>query len=498
MKLPSKINDSLLLLLILVIPSVPFIVGHLVGEVISSVLSLLALIPVFVLFLERARSYTIVACSGLAYGVGLTVIASFWVWSFGDLPIAIMVFAAILVGSYYAIVFSLAKLVINFLTRLIPKYLQPAATIVVLSLLLVLAEAARSYTPYFVTPLATTPLAASSYITSPIAGLVGVTCFVLFVMLVNGMLAVALVGLNGVKRIYLVIATVGVCATASLVAANSDTASEVHPLLSKQDTQSSLCAVTDKARRLDPYQFKDKEQLLNVIELASMIADCGLIVFPETTSYVLKKNINTPSGSGALEGDKPSSVLVGVLTADGVEGDDLIVQDETTNSVCEVNMSTDELECISKVDKEYLVPLIESELFHNVPALRSFGSWLTRTMTGLDSLGVNTQQGSVLNISGESVGILNCIEMFVSARTFQNKSGEAVDPSFIIVVADLSSFPESKVMTSQIHRAVAFQAASRKTPVLLVSTDESVLFGVAGQKIKETQKQGDIYVWDTL
>lgn len=475
-------NSRMVLLYVLValLPAFPYALIWVAGRDIAAILTLMCYAPLVHLLGRRGHRLGLRGIVVLAtvHSMALTFIAAGWVWSFRDLSPIIPFCVALIASPYLSAIFAIARFTAtNFFSVLIAPFLVAA--------ILAGSETLRAISPDLFMPLGVSAFGAATPVLLPISGIGGIPLLSLFVLSVNAALSLFLAAHH--RAAFLSLGALVVLLVAATVVAPPP-ASEDQKVSALIET-GTLCAYSDKQRRdLPGSGYTAQNDIMALVDAASA-EGCRLIVFPEVTSIALRGAVDPAEPHG------PETVM-GVRIADGIEGDSPLIETNSTNSVCAVEFEEGAILCRERVDKRYLTPFVETQLFHRLPTLRPFGAWLTNAVTGSGNLDTVERAGTVLGLkNGSRIGVAVCLELFIPLQQPRDSEGIHTDVPLIVAPTDHSFFPPWAWMRTVKRRAAGLQAAATGTPVLVVSTEDVAFMASDGRAIAPETVKGDLHVW---
>jgi apolipoprotein N-acyltransferase len=475
-----------------VLPTLPHVLAGTLAPVVTGCIALVAHAPLVAVLGERrpATAGTLATLGGL-HGLALALLAAGWVWTFRKLPLAVPAIAALVGVSLYAVVFVAIGAANGAIRRFISRGLGDMLAITTIAIMFTATEVLRGSSPDLFLPLGSVAFGAVSPQLLPVAFVAGIPGLSLFVLIVNGVVAMPAlceVGIPARRQAFPAFVALGAVLAAchAVVIFLAPRGLSPYPGMER----GALCAVADHARRERPGGgYLNTKAIGAIVARAQDVVGCGLVALPEVSTFVPRNAIVFASARQPL-------VIAGVRTVDEVVNGEPFVRTFSTNSICSLALAHGGARCVAKVDKRFLTPFVETELFHAVPLLRRFGAWLTAVVTGDGNTEVAETHGTVIDLApGLAVGVLVCLEAFLPWQPQRDETGRRVVVPLILIPVDHSYFPPLELIRALKRRAAALQAAAAHTQVLLVSTEEVAMFSAAGRELLPTRVDGEIAAW---
>ncbi|AXT44585.1 hypothetical protein D1821_19060 (plasmid) [Phaeobacter inhibens] len=458
-----------------------------------AVVALIASVPLL-LVLNRfilSRQYLAAFLFGALHGAILAIGSAWWVWTFRDLPPSIPFFAAFVASFWFACLFTGAAILGNLVERAAPVTVRNLLKFSILAMFLTGFEVLRSTSPDFFMPLGTLALAGAAPFLLPLSAVGGMPLLGLFVWLCNSLAAVMFLKAASDKTV--VAGATGLLGALLVSHMISETPKPEDQRQTISDELGTVCAYQDTARRdREDGDYLSQEALALWVQRAADTNRCDVLIFPEVSTVVARSERTTLSAS-----QWPIDVLAGVRTVDRIEDQAAFVHTYSTNSLCRLQPGPNGLVCLDRIDKRFLAPFIETQLFHRVGALQGLGLFLTRLMTGDGNTDTTKTNSTTMDLSsGASVGVLVCLEVFMQMQKPRDSKGRPLDVSLIVVPTDHSYFPPLGSMRALMRQAASAQAAVTGTPVLVVSTEEIALVASNGSILMPSAVEGELYIWE--
>jgi apolipoprotein N-acyltransferase len=472
--------------IIALLPCLPHLINH--QSFYGPIMPLLCYGP-FILYLCRLEPKQAFGLGAL-HGLFLVIFASGWVWTYPDLSLIV----ALLASFISALVLGASCFAAVSVASLTKKH--AFVRIFIASAVFVFCEYLRSFSHHLFLPLGSMGQGAAYPVFLPMADWLGATgysfVFLTLSAAIYTSIAPGLVGFEQEKK-NRKMALIYILSVIFVIAAGHIDNRHAEQTTLKLLGNEVLCAASDNERRSRAHNgYFDSHQINQIVSSGMEDFDCSLFIFPEYTSLASRKSLDDHKH----QKDTRPFVIAGVMLGEKVENRQLITPDHVTNSTCILELTGDFPYCLDKSDKRYLAPFVESTLFHDLPVMRQFGSWLTQSLMGDTNLARIEQHQQTLSIPGfGKLGVITCLELFIPglSSSFDDKVSEPI--KLIIAPTDLSAFGESKIILSQYQRAAALQAATAEVPLLFVSTEAVELYSSAGKAISAQAHMQQISAW---
>jgi predicted amidohydrolase len=253
---------------------------------------------------------------------------------------------------------------------------------------------------------------------------------------------------------------------------------------------STVCAYSDVSRRERHDEDYARPAWVEERVRAAASAGCEFVVFPELTVATTADAVSEPLSSS------PPAVVLGARIAERFEAGRAVLGAASSNSICSANVAPDRMTCTARVDKQFLIPFVEANLFRTIPGLSAVGARVTALIMGAENPTNAATTATVLEVKpGLSVGVLNCAELFRPFAIQRDANGTRVDPQLLVAVADHSGFPPLRTLRVLTRHLARLQTVAAGTPLLLVSTEDAAFFSADGEERQPRIRRGDFYLW---
>jgi apolipoprotein N-acyltransferase len=432
---------------------------------------------------QPQRSIVPALALGAVHGAMLAGAAGWWTFTLKALPIAVPIIAVLASSLYYALTLGVTTIVVRFIVG--DGMLQQLGRVGIAVILLAGAELGRSVSAEATLPLGTLYLALSAPPFLPLAYF-GIACLSIFAFALNG--AVASFFFPALRRIALsALALLGCVLTAANLLARGQSGAGLPAGL-------TLCAYRDTARRQlgeSPYMTA---LVLETKVISARTAGCDVVAFPELTAAI-ELDAATPHPR-ADSTARPPAIILGARLATKIKDGRPTLGDGSANSVCLASVGGERIDCLQRVDKHFLIPFVEANVFHTVSALRGLGSRLTTAVMGVANPTEASPGPTVLDVQpGLKIGILNCVEILLPLYRQRDGVGRPLQPNLVVAVADHSGFLPARAVRTLGRDAARLQSVAARAPLLYVSTEDAALFTLTGVVVAPAIQLEDFFLW---
>jgi apolipoprotein N-acyltransferase len=449
----------------------------------GALLGVVCYVPMLVFLAQSQRSVVPAVALGAAHGALLAGAAGWWTFTLKALPIAVPIIAVLASSLYYALTLGATTVAVRLIVG--DGVLRQLGRLGIGVILLAGAELGRSVSAEATLPLGTLYLALSAPPFLPLAYF-GIACLSVFAFALNG--AVASLLFPALRRIALLaLALLGCVLTAVNLFARGQSGTGLPAGL-------TLCAYRDTARRQlgeSPYMTA---LVLETKVISARTAGCDIVAFPELTAAIELDAAPPLARTDSIA--RPPAIILGARLATEIKDRRPLLGDGSANSVCLATVGGERIGCLQRVDKRFLIPFVEANVFHRVPALRGLGSRLTEAVMGVANPTEASPGPTVLEVQpGLKIGILNCVEIFLPLYRQRDGVGRPLQPNLVVAVADHSGFLPARTVRTLGRDAARLQSVAARTPLLYVSTEDAALFTLTGVVVAPAIQLEDFFLW---
>ena len=440
--------------------------------------------PMLIILAQPQRPALPLITLGATHGALLAGAAGWWAFALKALPTAVPVIAVLTASLYYALILGATKAVIGLVVG--EGTVRQLARIGIGVMALTAAELGRGIFVEANLPLGTLYLALAVPPFLPLVAHLGIACLSAYAFALNGI--VASLCFPGLRRSGLsALALLGfVLAAANLIApAQTDTGTPAGL---------TLCAYRDTARRQSGARAYTAAAVLERKVISARAAGCDILAFPELTAAITLDA--APPVARITSSARLPVTIVGLRLATEIIDGRPLLGDGSANSVCLAVVDNDRIECVQRVDKRFLIPFVEANVFRTFPTLRWVGTRVTEAIMGVANPTEAWPGPTVLKVPPDfKIGILNCVEIFLPFYRQRDGDGRQLQPDLLVAVADHSGFPLVRTVRILGRDAARLQAVAAVTPLLYVSTEDAALFTAKGSVVVPFFQSGDFFLW---